>query len=58
MTESISGYLGIACAKEINPSLLNLASGKFLGHGQKAATFFNQNIMGLGSSTVANIVAF
>lgn len=58
MTESISGYLGIACAKDISPLLLNLASGKFLGHGQKAATFFNQNIIGPVSSTVANIVAF
>jgi hypothetical protein len=37
--ESIIGHLEIYANIEISPLLLNLASGKLLGHGKKATTF-------------------
>lgn len=37
--ESTLFSLEISSAKEISPLLLNLTSGKFSGHGQKAARF-------------------
>jgi hypothetical protein len=39
-TQSIIGCLGISSANAIDPKLINLASGRFLEQGQKAATFF------------------
>lgn len=38
--ESIIGHLEIYANIEISPLLLNLASGKLLGHGKKATKFF------------------
>lgn len=52
MTKQILGYLEFS-AKEIGPLLLNLASGKFLEHGQKAAP--TSNSIGMFSNPVVNI---
>lgn len=58
MTKSVLGYLECSSVKEISSLLLNLTSGKFLGHGQKAVTSSSTTIPPNSTGMIVYTVPF